>query len=55
MDINYREEFSETIKNLGADYTSGYCFKSLVYAVENVCSLTDLERILEGYKTQIGE
>jgi hypothetical protein len=53
MNINYRDEFSELIKNLNTNCTSHYCLERLIYVIENICSLTDLERILEAYK--IGE
>ena len=52
MKINYRDEFSELIKSLNTDYNSYCCLKRLIYAVEKVCSLTDLERILEEYKEE---
>ena len=52
MKINYRDEFSELIKSLNTNCTSHYCLERLIYAVEKVCSLTDLERILEEYKEE---
>ena len=55
MKIRYRDEFGEQIRNLNNQYTTTYCLERLIYAVENTCSLTDLERILEEYKLQIEE
>lgn len=55
MKLNYRDEFSELIRGTNTNYTSYLCLERLIYVIENVCSLTDLERILEEYKIQIGE
>ena len=51
--LKYRDEFGELIRKLNANYTSYYSLEKLIYVVENTCSLTELERILEEYK--IGE
>lgn len=53
MKLNYRDEFSELLRNFNTDCTSYVCLQKLIYAIEKTCSLTDLERILEEYKTQI--
>lgn len=57
MKIKYRNEFCEQIRELNDKYTASasYCLESLIYTLFNVCSITDLERILEEYELQIGE
>ena len=51
MKIKYRDEFGEQIRNLNNKWTSYYCLEKLIYTIEEVCSLTDLEKILEQYES----
>ena len=55
MKLTNRDEFEEMLKPMFDRYTSAYALKTLIWVVRDICSLTDLERILEEYKMKMEE
>lgn len=50
--LTNRDEFEEMIKPILNKYTSAYALETLIWVVRDICSLTDLERILEEYQRE---